>query len=85
MLGILFVTTRMYALLLTDKKGAPQAWEQDGKLVGMSQRPENASHRRSAVLVALACSGSGSGRHQTSSGMYAYPYIHVYGLARMRV
>jgi len=30
MLAILFVTTRMYALLLTDKKGAPQAWVQDG-------------------------------------------------------
>merc|ERR1719287_26753 len=30
MLAILFVTTRMYALLLTDKKGAPQAWGQDG-------------------------------------------------------
>mmetsp|Transcript_17186 Transcript_17186/g.37830 ORF Transcript_17186/g.37830 Transcript_17186/m.37830 type:complete len:588 (+) Transcript_17186:84-1847(+) len=30
MLSILFVTTRMYALLITDKKGAPQAWCQDG-------------------------------------------------------
>merc|ERR1719272_2590624 len=30
MLAILFVTTRMYALLITDKKGAPQAWAQDG-------------------------------------------------------
>jgi hypothetical protein len=30
MLSILFVTTRMYALLLTDKKGAPQGWVQDG-------------------------------------------------------
>jgi hypothetical protein len=30
MLSILFVTTRMYALLLTNKKGAPQAWVQDG-------------------------------------------------------
>lgn len=30
MLSILFVTTRMYALLITDKKGAPQAWAQDG-------------------------------------------------------
>jgi hypothetical protein len=29
MLAILFVTTRMYALLLTDKKGAPQRWAQD--------------------------------------------------------
>jgi len=29
MLSILFVTTRMYALLITDKKGAPQAWVQD--------------------------------------------------------
>merc|ERR1719424_330265 len=29
MLAILFVTTRMYALLITDKKGAPQAWVQD--------------------------------------------------------
>jgi hypothetical protein len=30
MLSILFVTTRMYALLITDKKGAPQSWVQDG-------------------------------------------------------
>jgi len=30
MLSILFVTTRMYALLITDKKGSPQAWVQDG-------------------------------------------------------
>merc|ERR1719169_420856 len=30
MLSILFVATRMYALLITDKKGAPQAWVQDG-------------------------------------------------------
>jgi len=30
MLAILFVTTRMYALLLTDNKGAPQRWVQDG-------------------------------------------------------
>merc|ERR1719498_1401106 len=30
MLSILFVTTRMYALLITNKKGAPQAWAQDG-------------------------------------------------------
>jgi len=30
MLSILFVTTRMYALLLTNNKGAPQAWVQDG-------------------------------------------------------
>merc|ERR1719482_150716 len=30
MLSILFVTTRMYALLITDHKGAPQAWVQDG-------------------------------------------------------
>merc|ERR1719253_1298149 len=30
MLAILFVTTRMYALLITNKKGAPQAWVQDG-------------------------------------------------------
>jgi hypothetical protein len=30
MLCILFVTTRMYALLITDKKGAPPAWVQDG-------------------------------------------------------
>merc|ERR1719263_976289 len=30
MLSILFVTTRMYALLITNKKGAPQAWVQDG-------------------------------------------------------
>merc|ERR1719191_1407085 len=30
MLAILFVTTRMYALLITDKKGAPQRWVQDG-------------------------------------------------------
>merc|ERR1719326_1610526 len=30
MLSILFVTTRMYALLITDNKGAPQKWVQDG-------------------------------------------------------
>merc|ERR1719378_2046926 len=30
MLAILFVTTRMYALLITNKKGAPQAWVQNG-------------------------------------------------------
>jgi len=30
MLSILFVTTRMYALLITDNKVAPQAWVQDG-------------------------------------------------------
>jgi hypothetical protein len=30
MLSILFVTTRMYALLITNKRGAPQAWVQDG-------------------------------------------------------
>merc|ERR1719440_2368569 len=30
MLSILFVTTRMYALLITDKKGSPQKWVQDG-------------------------------------------------------
>jgi len=30
MLCVLFVTTRMYALQITDKKGAPQAWVQDG-------------------------------------------------------
>jgi hypothetical protein len=30
MLSILFVATRMYALLITDKKGSPQAWVQDG-------------------------------------------------------
>merc|ERR1740130_1605678 len=30
MLSILFVTTRMYALLITNKEGAPQAWVQDG-------------------------------------------------------
>jgi hypothetical protein len=30
MLSILFVTVRMYALLITDEKGAPQAWVQDG-------------------------------------------------------
>merc|ERR1719310_473474 len=30
MLAILFVTTRMYALLITDNMGAPQAWVQDG-------------------------------------------------------
>merc|ERR1719267_19944 len=30
MLSILFVTTRMYALLITDQKGAPPAWVQDG-------------------------------------------------------
>lgn len=30
MLSMLFVTTRMYAHVITDKKGAPQAWVQDG-------------------------------------------------------
>merc|ERR1719502_1163311 len=30
MLAILFVTTRMYALLITNRQGAPQAWVQDG-------------------------------------------------------
>merc|ERR1719218_140911 len=30
MLAILFVTTRMYALLITDQQGAPPAWVQDG-------------------------------------------------------
>jgi len=30
MLCILFVTTRMYALQITEKRGAPQAWVQDG-------------------------------------------------------
>merc|ERR1740117_2142946 len=30
MLSILFVTTRMYALLITNKQGAPQAFVQDG-------------------------------------------------------
>jgi len=30
MLCVLFVTTRMYALLITDRKGAPPAWVQDG-------------------------------------------------------
>jgi len=29
MLAILFVTTRMYALLITDKRGSPQGWVQD--------------------------------------------------------
>merc|ERR1719321_1512277 len=30
MLAILFVATRMRALQMTDNKGAPQAWAQDG-------------------------------------------------------
>jgi len=30
MLAILFVATRMYALQITDSKGAPQGWTQDG-------------------------------------------------------
>jgi len=30
MLSILFVTTRMYALHITDKMGSPQVWAQDG-------------------------------------------------------
>jgi len=30
MLSILFVTTRMYALAITNKKGSPQGWVQDG-------------------------------------------------------
>jgi hypothetical protein len=30
MLSVLFITTRMYALLITSNQGAPQAWVQDG-------------------------------------------------------
>merc|ERR1719456_530111 len=30
MLSIIFVTTRMHALMITEKKGAPPAWVQDG-------------------------------------------------------
>jgi len=48
MLSILFVTTRMYALLITDNKGAPQAWVQDGMFMATS-----------AVLVScMACLGT---------------------------
>jgi len=36
MLSILFVTTRMYALLITDNRGAPQAWAQDGMFMATS-------------------------------------------------
>jgi hypothetical protein len=33
MLAILFLSTRMFALLITDKSGAPQAWVQDGMVM----------------------------------------------------
>jgi len=33
MLSMLFVATRMYALVLTDKKGAPPGWVQDGMYI----------------------------------------------------
>jgi|Transcript_79297 hypothetical protein len=33
MLAVLFVSTRMFALLITDKRGAPQAWVQDSMVV----------------------------------------------------
>jgi len=44
MLAILFVTTRMYALLITNKKGAPQAWVQDGMYMSTW-----------ALLISLLC------------------------------
>jgi len=49
MLAILFVTTRMYALLITDKKGAPQAWVQDGMYMATW----------SLLISLLACIGTG--------------------------
>jgi len=49
MLAILFVTTRMYALLITDKKGAPQAWVQDGMYMATW----------SLLISCLACLGTG--------------------------
>lgn len=33
MLATLFISTRMFALLITDKRGAPQTWVQDGMVV----------------------------------------------------
>merc|ERR1719272_307014 len=58
MLSILFVTTRMYALLITNKKGAPQAWVQDGMImviVGLFvMTPENANGRGSVPLLSDA-------------------------------
>merc|ERR1719321_23284 len=36
MLSILFVGTRMYALQITDSKGAPQGWVQDGMFMGQN-------------------------------------------------
>jgi len=49
MLAILFVTTRMYALLITQKKGAPQAWVQDGMFMATW----------SLLISFLACLGTG--------------------------
>jgi len=49
MLSILFITTRMYALLITDKKGAPPAWVQDGMFMSTW----------SLLISFLMCLGSG--------------------------
>jgi len=49
MLSIMFVTTRMYALLLTDNKGAPQAWVQDGMYMATW----------SLLISFLACTATG--------------------------
>jgi len=54
MLSILFVTTRMYALLITDKKGAPQAWVQDGMYM--------ASWSLLISFVACLCTGFAMGK-----------------------
>merc|ERR1740130_2098259 len=49
MLSILFITTRMYALLITNKKGAPPAWVQDGMFMSTW----------SLLISFLMCLGSG--------------------------
>jgi len=49
MLSILFITTRMYALLITGKRGAPQAWVQDGMYMATW----------SLLISFLMCLGSG--------------------------
>jgi len=54
MLSILFVTTRMYALLITDKKGAPQAWVQDGMYM--------ATWSLLISFVACLCTGMAMGK-----------------------
>jgi len=50
MLSILFVTTRMYALLITNKKGAPQAWCQDGMYMATW----------SVMIAFILCLGTGA-------------------------